>query len=197
MKKQKVLFYFTILAVSSLIGFGILYATDKLGPLRSIYHALTLSSGWRGPANTLNPTEKITFRYEGLFKDLEGNVVQLEDYKGKVIFINFWASWCRPCRSEMPYISELHKKLKETEGLEFLLINFDSDLDKAKNYLNEKGYKLPVIYSPNELVGSLKPNSLPTTMVVNPDGEIIFYQEGMSNFDTQEFRDLLIHNIKN
>jgi thiol-disulfide isomerase/thioredoxin len=145
----------------------------------------------------LDLTETLLFEYEGLFKDLDGNLVQLEDYKGKVVFINFWASWCRPCRSEMPYISGLYEKLKETEGIEFLLINLDSEFEEAKNYLSGKGYKIPVIYSPNELVGSLKPNSLPTTMVVNPDGKIIFYQEGMSNFDTQEFRDLLIHKIKN
>lgn len=189
---QKLKFKIIIaLGVLFIATFIYLYKANKLGPLRSAYHTITMSSGLRKPSNLLDPTSKNTFDYSGSFTDLEGNEVNLIDFKGKTLFINVWASWCRPCRSEMPYIAQMYETLKDEENIKILLINVDGDLEKAKNYLHRHKYHLPVLYAKDELEGSLKVNSLPTTFVINPNEEIIFYQEGMSNFNTPEFKSFL------
>lgn len=182
-----------VLSVLSTVCIVYLYNNNKLGPLRSVYHSISMSSGLRKPTNLIDPNIKKTFDYSGFFMDLDGNEVSLYDYKGKTLFINIWASWCRPCRSEMPFIAQLYESIKDKEDIKIILINVDNDLEKVKKYLLQNNYQLPVIHAKYELDGSLKFNSLPTTYVVNKNAEIIFYQEGMSNFNTPEFKSFLMN----
>jgi hypothetical protein len=67
--------------------------------------------------NAISGVESVEFDYGGDFKDLEGNNVNLEDFKGKTLFINIWASWCGPCRSEMPFIHSLYNKVKDNPNV--------------------------------------------------------------------------------
>jgi hypothetical protein len=92
----------------------------------------------------------------------------------------------------MPHISELYKKVQDVENLEFLMIALDDDFGKSKKYIAQKGYTFPVVHAAYGLNESLRSQAIPTTLVVSPQGEIVFYQEGMSNFDTKEFRKFLL-----
>ena len=65
------------------------------------------------------------------FQDENGNIISTNDLKGKVVFINFWATWCPPCRAEMPSLNEMYNKLKDDNRYVFLFINEDEDPSKA------------------------------------------------------------------
>ncbi|PRY86993.1 TlpA family protein disulfide reductase [Mongoliibacter ruber] len=172
--------------------FAFLYFTGLITPIMGGLQSLLLSTGIIKPKITLVDKTNKTFDYTGRFQDLDGNMVSLDDYRGKTVFINLWATWCPPCRAEMPHISELYKKVKDTENLEFLMIALDKEMSKSKDFIDKKDFSFPVVHASYGLNASLQSQSIPTTLVVNPDGEIVFYQEGMSNFDTEEFRNFLI-----
>jgi thiol-disulfide isomerase/thioredoxin len=171
--------------------FAFLYFTGLITPIMGGLQSVLLSTGLIKPKITLVNKENLDFDYSGRFLNVDGQVVNLGDYKGKTIFINLWATWCPPCRAEMPHISELYKKVGNTENLEFLMIALDKDFEKSKKLLNDKGWSFPIIHASYGLNQSLQSESIPTTLVVSPAGKIIFYQEGMSNFDTEEFRSFL------
>lgn len=171
--------------------FAFLYFTGLITPIMGGLQSLLLATGIKKPKITLVNRENRTFDYSGKFVDMEGNPVNLEDYRGKTVFINLWATWCPPCRAEMPHIEAMYRKVKETENLEFLMIALDKEMEKSKSFIGDKGFTFPVVHASYGLNNSLQSESIPTTLVVNPKGVIMFYQEGMSNFDTEEFRNFL------
>lgn len=171
--------------------FAFLYFTGLITPIMGGLQSLLLATGINKPKITLVNKENQIFDYVGRFVDMEGNPVNLEDYRGKTVFINLWATWCPPCRAEMPHIEDMYVKVKDTENLEFLMIALDKEMGKSKSYIEDKGFTFPVVHASYGLNNTLQSESIPTTLVVNPKGEIIFYQEGMSNFDTEEFRNFL------
>lgn len=172
--------------------FGVLYFTGLITPLMGGVQSILLSTGLMKPKITLENKERQAFDYSGQFMDMEGKRVGLSQYEGKTVFINLWATWCPPCRAEMPHISELYKKVGSTSNVEFLMIALDDDFEKSKKYINDKGFEFPVVHAAYGLNPSLQSQAIPTTLVVSPGGEIVFYQEGMSNFDTPEFREFLM-----
>jgi thiol-disulfide isomerase/thioredoxin len=174
----------------SLIAF--LYFTGLLTPIMGGLQSLLLATGIKKPKITLVDKSNTQFDYKGAFLDLEGNKVMLEEYRGKTVFINLWATWCPPCRAEMPHIESLYKKVSDQENLAFLMIALDKEMEKSKDFIEKKGFTFPVVHASYGLNAALQSQSIPTTLVINSNGEIVFYQEGMSNFDTQEFREFLI-----
>jgi thiol-disulfide isomerase/thioredoxin len=171
--------------------FAFLYFTGLITPIMGGMQSALLATGLIKPKITLENKENRDFDYQGKFLDLEGNPVLLEDYKGKTIFINLWATWCPPCIAEMPHILDMYHKVKDTNNLEFLMIALDKDMAKSKSFIERKGFDFPVVHASYGLNNSLQSQSIPTTLVVSPEGKIIFYQEGMSNFDTEEFREFI------
>lgn len=176
--------------------FAFLYFTGLLTPIMGGVQSLLLATGIKKPKITLVDKSNTQFDYQGAFVDLDGNRVMLEDYRGKTVFINLWATWCPPCRAEMPHIESLYKKVGEQENLEFLMIALDKELEKSKDFIDKKGFTFPVVHASYGLNAALQSQSIPTTLVVDPNGEIVFYQEGMSNFDTEEFKNFLIETSK-
>ena len=171
--------------------FGILYITGLLTTIMGGLQSLILATGLISPNISAELTDK-NFDYQGRFTAIDGNVIDLQEYRGKTLFINLWATWCPPCRAEMPHIDKLFQNTKETENLEFLMIALDEDFEKSKKYIEDKNFTFPVVHATYGLNHSLQSQSIPTTLVVGPNGKILFYQEGMSNFNTAEFRDFLV-----
>ena len=124
-------------------------------------------------------------------QDASGNTIDLQSYRGKTVFINLWASWCGPCRAEMPHISDLYDAVKDTPDLEFLMIGLDQNKQKSQEFMEGKSWSFPVVHASYGLNNSLQSESIPTTLVVNKEGKIVFYQQGMSNFNTEEFKTFL------
>ncbi|MGN6618522.1 MAG: TlpA family protein disulfide reductase, partial [Ilyomonas sp.] len=100
----------------------------------------------------------------------EGSKWSTADLKGKVVFINFWASWCPPCRAEMPSLHELYKKFKADDRIVFLFVNEDEDLAKAKAYLQKEGFSFPFVFATGTVPYQIFSGTLPTTIVLNKQG---------------------------
>lgn len=172
--------------------FAFLYFTGLITPIMGGVQSLLLATGIKKPKITLVNKEKEAFSYAGVFTDTSGQLVRLEDYEGKAVFINLWATWCPPCRAEMPHIQSLFEKVQEEENLEFLMIALDKEFEKSLKYISDKSFSFPVVHASHGLNATLQSQSIPTTLVISPSGEIVFYQEGMSNFDTEEFKNFLV-----
>jgi thiol-disulfide isomerase/thioredoxin len=171
--------------------FALLYFTGMLPVIQGTIQSVFLYTGLITPSlDRVDLTEQ-NFDYQGRFLNFEGKQIDLESYRGKTLFINLWASWCGPCRAEMPHISELSKSLENESDIEFLLVGLDNDIEKSRKFLDGKSWSFPTAHASYGLNQSLQSESIPTTLVVNPAGKIVFYQEGMSNFNTDEFREFL------
>lgn len=168
-----------------------LYFTGLLPVIIGGMQSVLLSTGLIKPKIEVPDLTEQQFDYQGRFMTFDGEQINLESYRGKTVFINLWASWCGPCRAEMPHISELYKSVKDEPNLEFLMIGIDNDIKKSAGFLDGKSWSFPTAHASFGLNKSLQSQSIPTTLVVNPEGKIVFYQEGMSNFNTDEFREFL------
>ncbi|WP_241844662.1 TlpA family protein disulfide reductase [Kitasatospora sp. CB01950] len=109
---------------------------------------------------------------------LEGGQVKLSDYRGKVVVLNLWGSWCSACRTEAPGLQELWEKYQD-HGVQFLGINTrDNDPANAVAFEKNKGVTFPSIYDPDGTQilrfpkGNLNPQTIPTTMVIDRDGRM-------------------------
>ena len=173
----------------SMVAF--LYFTGLLPVIIGGIQSVLLSTGLIKPKLEVPDLTDKQFDYRGKFHTFDGKQLNLESYRGKTLFINIWASWCGPCRAEMPHISELYKSVQNEPDLEFLLIGIDNDIKKSADFLEGKSWTFPTAHASYGLNQSLQSQSIPTTLVVNPAGKIVFYQEGMSNFNTNEFREFL------
>jgi thiol-disulfide isomerase/thioredoxin len=129
------------------------------------------------------------------FSDAGGAVRSTADLKGKVVFINFWATWCPPCRAEMPSLNALYNEFKGDERFVFLFISEDDDLSKAQRYLEENGFTVPLVTRAGNLPAELYSGTLPTTVVLDKEGSVVFKHEGVAGYNTsrfkQQLRDLL------
>ena len=113
---------------------------------------------------------------------LDGHTVSLADYRGKNVVIAYWASWCSPCRAEMPALNRLYQRGR-TSGREFeiLAVSVDEDRAAAQTFVRETGMTYPVLLDPGQkTVDAFHVESVPSLVVVDPSGQIIF---GRSGFD--------------
>jgi thiol-disulfide isomerase/thioredoxin len=121
------------------------------------------------------------------FKDTQGRTVDLESMKGKVVFLNFWATWCPPCLAEMPSINKLYAQFKNDPNVIFILVDADSDLGKAQQFMDKKKYGMPVYEVASDIPEQLFKGSLPTTIVFDKMGRVSFNEEGAANYAHKKF----------
>lgn len=121
------------------------------------------------------------------FTDATGKPRATADLKGKVVFINFWASWCPPCRAEMPSLNELYNKLKDDNRFVFLFINEDEDKTKAKQYLSKNNFAIPLYSRAGDVPSEIFSGTLPTTIVMDKQGKVVLKHDGMAGYNTEAF----------
>lgn len=172
--------------------FAVLYFTGLMTPIVGQLQSLVLATGLIKP-NTENSAVDKSIDYQARFTDVNNNTIYLENFQGRALFINLWATWCPPCRAEMPHISDLYDELKDVDNLEFFMIALDDDFEKSKKFVNNKGFSFPIVHAAYGLNRSFHSQSIPTTIVVDRSGKIIFFHEGMSNFNTKEFKEFLVN----
>jgi thiol-disulfide isomerase/thioredoxin len=121
------------------------------------------------------------------FTDAAGKIATTTDLKGKVIFINFWASWCPPCRAEMPDLEKLYQKLKDDDRFVFLFMNEDQDKNKGIQYLEKNHFTIPFYNRSGNVPNEIFSGSLPTTVVINKEGKIVLKHQGMAGYNSENF----------
>jgi thiol-disulfide isomerase/thioredoxin len=112
--------------------------------------------------------------------DLAGQVTSMDDLKGKVVLVNFWATWCPPCRAEIPALIELQEKHRDR--LQIIGISEDDDLEDVHEYVKKMGINYPVVMATPELIAAYGGvAALPTTFVVDTEGRIVQRHLGLLN----------------
>ena len=120
--------------------------------------------------------------------DTDGRRFNTSDLRGKVVFINFWASWCPPCRAEFPSIEKLYAGFRDYPDMFFLIINEDRDVAAAKQYLEKEGYTVPLFRIAGGVPDVIYTGTLPTTVVLDKQGTIRLHHEGFANYGSEKFR---------
>lgn len=119
---------------------------------------------------------------------LQGDTMSLEQSKGKVIFLNFWATWCAPCVAELPSIERLAEQFKDNENVLFVLAS-NEPLEKVTRFVTKKKYKAGYyITPPNQIIPQeYMTQYIPATYVLSKDGWIQFQKMGAEKYDSDEF----------
>jgi thiol-disulfide isomerase/thioredoxin len=118
---------------------------------------------------------------------LDGRPANLSQFRGKVVLVNLWASWCPPCLAEMPGLQALYQKV-DTSKVAFVLISLDENQNKARALLKRKHYTMPVFFPAAGLPAPFNSPSIPYTVILTPQGRVADRHSGMADYDTPEFK---------
>ena len=203
---KKTLLILCMVFLTVMIGAGVLYSS--LAGKFQLSGLATIPPETQIPTETQEPTEspavdptEITDTHptdppdytapDFTMLDMEGNEVTLASFFGKPIVLNFWASWCDPCRSEMPEIQDFYDQYGQ--DVQFILVSQDDSLEDAKAFIEDEGYSFPV-YFDSTFMGSYSygASSIPLTYFIDADGQMIAYFRGaMSESILQQGIDLI------
>lgn len=128
-------------------------------------------------------------------KSATGDNLRLSEYRGEVVMINFWATWCGPCRQEMPHLEELYNRYQRV-GFNLLGVNIDDDSRRAMQMVEELGVTFPVLFDEKKEVSKLySVEAMPVTLLLDRSGTVrhihLGYQPGFEEKYLTEIRALL------
>jgi peroxiredoxin len=153
-----------VLSIVLLTGLTGVHATEKL-------------------AQTLTPVEGKPVAPEFSLRDIEGKMHKLSDYRGKPIILNFWATWCPPCREEMPAMQRAWTKLQH-EDIALLAIDVGEDEDTIFTFTADYSVEFPLLMDVDSSIIQQWPVlGLPTTFVIDPQGRIVYRAAGGREWD--------------
>lgn len=122
-------------------------------------------------------------------QSMAGKQVNLADYKGQVVMINFWATWCGPCRQEMPLLEQLHKKYKPM-GFTLLGVNVEPDSSLAADWLKATPVTFPILFDTQSEVSKLyEVAGMPSTVIVDRKGNLRWLHRGYKPGDENKYLD--------
>lgn len=124
------------------------------------------------------------------FSDENGSI-QTSSLQGKIVSINFLASWCPPCRAEFPSIETLYSKFKHNPDIFFLTINQDNDLATGRAYLNKEKFSVPLFITNGNVPREVYSGALSTTVVLDKDGPIRYHNTGFTNYASNKLKNQL------
>ncbi len=118
---------------------------------------------------------------------MDGKQVKLSDYKGKTVFVNFWATWCPPCVGELPEFEAVYPEYKDK--IQFLIVSTDTDKSKAVEFIKEKGYTMPFFWDNGKAASKVYSiQAIPTSILIGEDGKILnMHLGGMTKEQFLEF----------
>lgn len=172
MKKQTKTIFILIAFIALLAGAFILYNALSDG------HSPDDTVLGESPSGNDNPNKAVDFFVYGD----NGRSVKLSDFFGKPIVLNFWASWCAPCKSEMPDFEEAYSKYGDK--VQFIMINLTDGaretISSAKSFISSQKYSFPVFFDTDEsAAASYAVSYIPRTVFINKDGKIVYSKTGV------------------
>jgi len=185
---KKIILILCLVFAGLMVGAGVLYNGLKddvqLGGLATTPPETTQPSQPSESAET-SPTDATEPDYSApdfAMQDWEGNEVRLTDFIGKPIILNFWASWCGPCKIEMPDIQKYYEKYGAE--IHFLLVSVDDSVDTAKAFLEKEGYTFPVYFDTTSMGAyTYGASSIPLTYFIDAEGNMQAYYMGAMSED--------------
>jgi peroxiredoxin len=154
--------------------------------------ALALAAVGAVSAAPLAPT---TLAPDFTLRTLDGQNLRLGEQRGRVVLVNFWATWCGPCRQEMPHLNKLYEKYKSS-GFVLLGVNVDDDSQQAAGVASKLGVKFPVLPDSDKRVSrQYDLSAMPSTVLIDRDGKVRYlhrgYQNGYETTYDKQIRELL------
>ena len=144
------------------------------------------------PGLTLPDTSLGQVRYDLVMREMDGSEVRFEEFRDRVLFVNFWATWCIPCIHELPSIERLKESL-EGQPVEFLLVSIDDDRRDVRKFLRKHETSLPVYmraWKPGE--STFMGVAIPTTYLVRPGGEMAYRHTGAADWSSDGVKELVL-----
>lgn len=126
----------------------------------------------------------------------EGEHLSLADFKGKVLFVNIWASWCPPCVAEMPTIETLYNEVGDNKDIAFLLISLDEESEKAVSFMERKEFPMPYYFPGRGLPAVFQSPYIPSTYVISKEGQVIYKREGIADYSSAAFSEWLVDQVE-
>jgi len=113
---------------------------------------------------------------------------QVESYQGKVVYVDFWASWCTPCRKSFPWLNEMQAKYKE-QGFTILSVNLDANPELAASFLKQTPAQFPIFYDPKGKVArTFKLKGMPSSFIINKAGDLVSAHVGFSEQKKEKYQ---------
>jgi len=151
----------------------------KIAVILSILVLFLAGCSYKGENNNSNKqdTEKVTAAKESardfVLKNIDGKEVKLSDYKGKVIVLNFFATWCPPCRAEFPGFIQMVDEYKSDTNVEFVFVNLGEDKDTVIKFLSERNYNIkPLLDLQTDVAALYGVTGIPTTVIIDKEFKI-------------------------
>lgn len=120
-------------------------------------------------------------------QNLSGGNLRLEEYRGQVVLINFWASWCGPCRQEMPLLDRLHHRYEDT-GFAVLGVNVEGEIEPAREIVDKTNVTFPILIDEAQQVSQMyNLQAMPSTVVIDRDGVIRYIHLGYKPGDEAKY----------
>ena len=140
------------------------------------------------PSEVADEKQETLDNYHWSLHTLEGNEMNMSVSEGKVVLINFWATWCPPCVAEMPSLQNLYNEYGNR--VDFYFVS-QEDPSKLRRFMDKKDYNFPVYIQEYHAPDVIDAHSLPTTYIISKDGKIVMDKTGAANWDSEGVKALL------
>ncbi|HHO59292.1 MAG TPA: TlpA family protein disulfide reductase [Thiotrichales bacterium] len=129
-------------------------------------------------------------------KDSAGKTVSLKKYRGKVVYVDFWASWCTPCKQSFPFMNELHERYGK-KGLKIIGINLDADKKDADKFLKQVKADFTIAYDPSgKTAEKYDLQVMPSSYLIDRNGRLVYLHRGFKAGDKREMEEKIVQALK-
>lgn len=146
----------------------------------------------RAPTESITPASKTAVPALNIvLRSANGEILQTGRQQGKVLIVNFWATWCPPCIAEMPSINKMYRHYQNNAGIMVLPVDVDGNFSRSLAFMKEHNYNLTPYQVAADLPVGLFSGSIPTTLIINKHGQIVARHEGPADYSDKAFYDYL------